>query len=92
MGYCVFLSIHAASSDAVSLMYLSWQWFEHWRPTRTDHNAGIDVLFRPPTTPEIVRAQAGIGRLQSFDYRHYESPRFGVLRLNIQVVELIDQI
>src|SRR6267143_4915997 len=51
-----------------SPMNLNGHGFEDWRPNRTDHDSWVDVLVRPPTLPEVVRAQMGIGRLQRFGY------------------------
>ena len=42
-----------------SLMDFDRQWFEDWRPNRTDHDAGIDVVVRPPTLLEVVGTEAG---------------------------------
>src|SRR5207237_4064124 len=66
-------------------MYLGRQWLKHRRPHRADHDAGIDVVIRPPTLLEIIGTQAGIGRLQRFDYGHEESRR---LRLVCQRMKL----
>jgi len=51
-------------------MYLDRQWLKEWRPNRTDHDAGIDVVVWPPTLLEIVGTQVGIGRLQRFGDGH----------------------
>src|SRR6202162_882252 len=56
-------------------------------PKRTDHDAGIDVLIRPPTLFEVVGGQAGIGRLQRFSYGHQEPRRFRLVGLGMKVEE-----
>src|SRR5205823_712775 len=73
-------------------MQLDRQWFEDWRPKRTDHDAGINVLVRLPTLPEVVGTQTGIGRLQRFGYGHKEPDRFRLVGLGKEVVELADEI
>jgi hypothetical protein len=73
-------------------MHLDRQWFKDWRPNRADHDAGIDVLVRPPTLLEVVGAQVGIGRLQRFDYSHKESRRFRSVCLRMKVEEPANQI
>src|SRR6266567_3918382 len=73
-------------------MYLDRQRFKDWRPNGTDQDAGIDVLFRPPTLPEVVGPQVGIGRLQRFDYGHKESRRFRLVCLGMKVEEPADHI
>src|SRR5712691_4196050 len=73
-------------------MYLDRQWFKDWRPNGTDHDAGIDVVVRPPTLLQILGTQARIGGLQRFDYGHEESRRFRLMRLHMKVEEPADQI
>src|SRR5438105_867267 len=73
-------------------MQLDRQWFEDWRPRRTDHDAGINVLVRLATLPEVVGTQTGIGRLQRFGYGHKEPDRFRLVGLGKEVVELADEI
>src|SRR6266478_4459131 len=75
-----------------SPMNLNGHGFEDWRPNRTDHDSWVDVLVRPPTLPEVVRAQMGIGRLQRFGYSHKEARWLRLVCLDIQVEEPADQI
>src|SRR5690242_18055551 len=73
-------------------MYLDRQWLKEWRPDGTDHDAGIDIVVRPPALLKVVGTQAGIGRLQCFGYGDKESRRFRLVCLRIKIEEPANQI
>ena len=66
-------------------MHLGRQWFEGWRPDRTDHDAGIDVVVRPPTLLELSGPSLGSVGLQRFGYSHQQSRRFRLVCLRLKV-------
>src|SRR5258708_23036498 len=73
-------------------MGLDGQWLKHWGPDWTDHDAGINVVIRPPPLFEVVWAQERIGGLQRFDYGHEQSCRLRLVGLSMQVEEPADHI
>ena len=93
IGYCRFLSIHAASREVVS----AW---------RTSIGSGLNIgtqtglimmrgsilSFGRQTCFRLSGAIAGIGVLERFGYSDKKSRRFRLVRLSIKVEESADEI